>query len=127
MRHQHLKVVFVTLTKNSSVVTHQIEGSWRYPHHQKWLYRLTSMCNMELKLSQYFFLLIEKPHTYYWIPKALWCSGYHYCTTSSTAQVQTVLVACHWFKQCLRHEVRQTLLDTNPVTTTKPSLQASIA
>ena len=47
-----LEVMFVTLTENSSVITYDTQGH-------------TSMRNMALKLPRYFYLLMEKPLSYY--------------------------------------------------------------
>ena len=30
-----LEVIFVTLTDNSSVITNDTQGTWKYPQHQK--------------------------------------------------------------------------------------------
>ena len=40
-------------------------GHQKYPHHCKQLLGHTSMCNMALKLYQYFYLLMEKPLGHY--------------------------------------------------------------
>ena len=47
----------MTFTENSSVVTNDTQGPWKYPNHNKVLWGYTSMCDMALKLSQYFHLL----------------------------------------------------------------------
>ena len=55
------ELISVTLTENSSVATNDTQGPQKYLYHQKQLQRHTSMWGMALKLSQYFYLPIEKP------------------------------------------------------------------
>ena len=55
------EVIFVTLTESSSVKSNDTQRPRKYPHHQKYLWRHTSMRDMALKMSRYFYLMMEKP------------------------------------------------------------------
>ena len=48
------------LCDNSSVVTNDTQGPWKYIHHQKQPQGHTSMRNVALKQPWYFYLLMEK-------------------------------------------------------------------
>ena len=49
----------MTFTENSPVVTNDTHQPQKYPHHQKQLLGQTCMCDIALKLPQYFHLLTE--------------------------------------------------------------------
>ena len=64
MKHQSLKY-FLTLTQNSSVKKNVNQASGKYPRHQKQLQGHTSIHGMEIKLSKYFYQLMDKSLSHY--------------------------------------------------------------
>ena len=55
------RVIFATLTENSSVVKNDCQGPREDLHHRNQLQGHTSTCDMALKLLGFFYVLMEKP------------------------------------------------------------------
>ena len=68
-----LEVICVTLTENSSVVTNDTQWPRKYPHQWKYLLGHTSIHNMALRLSQYFYLLMETSRDHYFQVRSPYC------------------------------------------------------